>query len=121
FAIAEIVINDTGLPISTSCSLLQGVHQHCHPAAADQAVVPPVVVVEAKGQYLGPSARSQNTEGALLNFGLDAASAQRPALPAVGEDEHGCPGLLRRRAARLDHRTINTVTALVQDRRKVRK
>src|SRR5262249_51064463 len=93
----------------------QGVGQDAHSAATDQAVVPAVIIIQAKREHFRPSAvPAEDTQGALFHLGLDATASQGAALAAVGQDQHGGPSLLRRRAARLDQRTVNTITALVQ-------
>src|SRR5437763_254351 len=79
-----------------------------HTPAADEAVVPAVVVVETESEDVRPAARRQDAQGLLFHLRLDAAAAEGPALAAVGEDEHRGAGLLRRRAARLDHRAVDT-------------
>ena len=48
--------------------------------------------------------RCQGVQRPLPDFGLDAAAAERAGLGAVGEDEHGRAGLLRRRTAGGDDR-----------------
>src|SRR5205809_5876089 len=81
----------------------QGLRQDAHSAAADEAVVPAVVVVEVEDEKLRAIALViQDAQGTLLDLGFDATSAERAALAAIGEDEHRRPRLLRRRAARLD-------------------
>ena len=70
-------------PRSTS-----GLDEHLHPPAADQAVVPAVVVVELKADDFRPCRRSRMRQRLAFHFGLDAAAAQRAGLRAVGEDEH---------------------------------
>src|ERR1700730_1346783 len=87
---------------------LRRIGEDGHAAAADQAVVPAVVVVEAKGEDLAATLGiGQQSQSALLDFGLNAAASQGPLLAAVGEDEHGGAGLLGGRAARLDHGAEN--------------
>src|SRR5262249_12632786 len=77
--------------------------QDGHPAAANQAIVPAVVVVEVESEDFGlAGAGGEDGEGALFDLGLDATAAQRAALAAVGKDQHGGASLLRRGAARLD-------------------
>ena len=84
-----------------------------HAAAADQAVVPAVVVVEAEGEHLGFrfAVTAQGSERLAFDLGLDAAAAEGADLSAVGEDEHGRPGLLRRGAARLDDGAVDAIAA----------
>src|SRR5262249_39492940 len=95
----------------------QGVGENAHTAAADEAVVPAVIVVEAEGQDAGHAVlAAEDAQGPLLDLGLDAAAAEGAALAAVGEDEHGGAGLLRRRAARLDHRAVNALPSLAEHR-----
>ncbi len=80
----------------------QRVQEHGHPAATDQAVIPTVVVVEVERVHLGRRVGlAEQAQSLLLDFGLDTAAAEGAALAAVGEDEHGGPGLLRRGAAGL--------------------
>src|SRR5256885_1374257 len=73
--------------------------------AADETVVPAVVVVETEGEQLGVGLGAvlagEHAQGALLDLGLDAAAAEGAVLAAVGEDEHGGAGFLGRGAARL--------------------
>src|SRR5262249_29192622 len=102
----------------------EGVGEDAHAAAADEAVVPAVVVVEAEGQHLAAALAlraGQDAQGALLDLGLDAAAAEGAALAAVGEDEHGGAGLLRRRAARLDDRAVHALAPRAEGRRQFRK
>ena len=108
--------------IGSAARRAERVGEDGHAAAADQAVVPAVIVVEAEGEHLRPAAvaRPSDAEGTLLDLGLDAAAAEGAALAAVGEDEHGGPGLLRRRAARLDHAQKTHGRPLVQRRRQFR-
>ena len=83
--------------------------EHLHPAAADQAVVPAVVVIELKrGDFGRPSCKIG--QRLALDFGLDAAAAERAGLRAVGEDEHRGAGLLRRRAARFHQPATSDAT-----------
>ena len=70
-----------------------------HAPAANQAVVPAVVVVELKA---GDQRRAlaQHGQRAAFDLGLDAAAAERAGLAAIVEHEHRRAGLLRRAAAR---------------------
>src|SRR5439155_12733928 len=90
--------------------------EDAHAAAADQAVVPAVIVVEREGEDFRAAAGVEGAEGTLLDLRLDAASAEGPALAAVGEDEHGGAGLLGRGAARLDEQAVDQVAALIEGR-----
>src|SRR5262249_39355763 len=93
-----------------------------HASAANQAVVPTIVVVEIEGKEFGLAAAvGQDAKRALLHLGLDAAAAERAALAAVGENEHGSAGFLRGRAARLDHRAVDAVLPALQGRRQFEK
>ena len=77
----------------------KGVDEHFHPAAADEAVVPPVIAVELEREQFG-GAVIEHLQRAAFDFGLDAAAAERPHLRAVRKDEHRRTGFLRRRPAR---------------------
>src|SRR5579871_919744 len=84
------------------------IRKDAHAAAADEAVIPTVIIIKMEGQHLGPlAAGGQCTQGTLAHLGLDAAAAERAALSPIGEDQHGSSRLLRRRAARLDHGAEN--------------
>src|SRR5439155_17957338 len=88
-----------------AASGLKRCRQYAHPPAADQSVVPAVVVIEAKGGELRlRGVAGEGAQGLALDLGLDAATAESAGLAAVWEDQHGRPGFLRRRPARLDHR-----------------
>src|SRR6185437_14035139 len=80
--------------------------ENLHSAAADQAVVPPVVVVELKADHFG-AAGIEAGQSLPLDFGFNAAAAERARLRTVGEDQHCGAGLLRRRAARFDQAAID--------------
>lgn len=80
-------------------------HQHQHPPAADQAVVPAVVVIELKGKQFR-AAFGDHAQRAPLNFRLDAAAAEGARLRTIGEDKHRGAGLLRRGAAGFDEAAI---------------
>jgi hypothetical protein len=85
----------------------QRMSQDGHAAAADEAVVPAVVVVKLEGEDFGAAAGIEAAKGLPLDLGLDAAAAERARLRAVGVDEHRGAGLLRRAAARLHDRTVD--------------
>src|SRR5262245_16750974 len=86
-----------------------------HAPATDQAVVPAVIVVQGEGeQFRLVAAIAQHAQSALLHFRLYAAAAQRSCLAAVREHQHGGPGLLRRRAARLHEGAEDTIAPCVQ-------
>ena len=78
-----------------------------HPPAADQAVVPAVIVVQAEGEDFGPAGVVEPEQRPALHLGLDAPAAERAGLRAVGVDEHRRAGLLRRAAAGLDDRAVH--------------
>ena len=82
-----------------------GVDQHLHAAAADQAVVPTVIVIEMERHDLGPPLVEQEKRAA-FHLGFDTAASQGARLRAIREDEHGGPGLLGRRAASFDEGRI---------------
>src|SRR5205823_1589220 len=83
-----------------------------HAAAADQAVVPAVVVVEVEAEELRfRAAVTERSQGLALDFGLDAAAAEGAGLAAVGENDHGGARLLRRRTACLDDGAVDAAAA----------
>src|SRR2546421_8399426 len=71
--------------------------------AADQAVVPAVIVIEPEFQELG-LIRMEECDRLLANFRFDTPAAERAEGRAVGEHEHLGALLLRRAAARTDDR-----------------
>ena len=81
--------------------------QDRHPAAADQAVVPAVIVVEAEGEDFRLAGVVEAEERSPLDLGLDAAAAEGAGLGAVRVDEHRRAGLLRRAAPGLHHRAVH--------------
>ena len=95
----------------------QGVQEDGHAAAADQAVVPSLNVVQVERPHFGAAAvRLQRLERPQPHFRFDAAAAERTDLAAVRKDKHRGAGLLRRRAARLDHRAVDARPTCLQGR-----
>ena len=88
------------IEIIARSAVRQRIDRDLHAAAADQAVVPAVIVIELKAGDLRLAFR-QNGQGAAFHLGLDASAAQRAGLRAVVEHQHRGAGLLRRAAARL--------------------
>ncbi len=78
-----------------------GIDEHLHATATDQAVVPAVVAIELERHQLG-RAFGEQCQRAAFDFGFDAAAAECSDLRAIGEDEHCRTRLLRRGTARLD-------------------
>ncbi len=70
-----------------------------HPAAADEPVVPAVVVIESKGEDFGSAAGREVMQGLLLDLGFHTPAAESTCLRTVREREHRRPGFLRRRPA----------------------
>ena len=70
----------------------------CHPAAADQAVVPAVVVIEVELQQRR-IARAEFFERTAADLRLDAPAAERAERAGIRAHKHRRPGDLRRRAA----------------------
>ena len=79
------------------------IDQHPHAAAADQSVVPAVVVVQLECEQFGATILQQ-LQAAAFDLGFHAAPPQGADLGTVGEHQHGRPRLLRSRAAGFDQR-----------------
>ncbi len=77
--------------------LRQPSHRDLDRSAADQAVVPAVIVVEFELQQAGP-VRAQHREGLLPHLRLDASTADRAVDSRRVIDEHQRAGRLGRRA-----------------------
>ena len=82
-----------------------GIDEHRHPSAADEAVIPAVISVEVKGENLA-FAFIQQTQRFAFDLGFHATAAERAGLRTVGKNEHRRPGLLRRRSAGFDEHGI---------------
>jgi hypothetical protein len=74
-----------------------------HRPAADQAVVPAVVVVELEGEQLGRP-REQNLDRLHAHLGLDAPAAERSDRLSIGQQQHPRPSRLRRAPPSRDDR-----------------
>jgi hypothetical protein len=79
-------------------------HGHVHDAAADQAVVPAIVVIEAKGEEAALVVSVHQALGAEAHFGFDASAAERADGFAVLPGRAWRAPILRRAAARADDR-----------------
>ena len=99
----------------TTCSSLicQRLRDNTHSPTANEAIVPAIVVVKHEGQEFGPSGLKES-QRPLFDLCFDAAAAERPALAAVGENQHRRAGFLRRRAARFHQRTENARPTVFQ-------
>ena len=94
---------------------LAGRDEHGHAAAADQAVVPAVIVVQSESHYFWAAAAMESRQRSLLHLGFNATAAKGSLLAAIGKDEHGCPRLLRRRPAGFDNGAIDAGSPLKKE------
>ena len=78
-------------------------HVNVHRPAADQPVVPAVIMVEAEREQRGSVHREQ-FDRAPAHFCFDAPPAERADRPPVADEQHPRPALLRRAPARRDDR-----------------
>lgn len=86
----------------------EGIDEHLHASAADESVVPAVVVVELEREDFGGALVDQ-LQGAASDFCFDASAAESADLGAVGEDEHAGAGFLRSRATGFHKQCVGDV------------
>src|SRR5262245_49291522 len=79
----------------------QRINQHLHSSAADQTIIPTVVVVKLKRQQLGFTLIDQ-PQSTAFDLRFDTSAPQRSGLRSIRKDKHRRAGLLRRRPARFD-------------------
>src|SRR4051812_5840000 len=84
-----------------------------HPAAADQAVRPTVIMVEEERMECG-SIPAELPHRLLLHLILDTTAAESPHLAARRVDDHHGPRLLGRRSAGLHDLTEDQFAILLQ-------
>lgn len=87
-------------PCAGSC-ISEAHHRHVQPSAADQAVVPAVVVVQLETEQARGAGR-KHRQGPAPDLGLHAAAADRALRLPAGMDQEHRPGGLRSGAAGVD-------------------
>ena len=95
---------------------MQRVSNDGHASAADEAIVPPIIVIQLERESGGKAQLGQVVQHAAFDLGFDTAAAEGAGLGPVGEDEHGSTGFLRRRPARRHDRAVDARQAEVQRR-----
>ena len=89
------------------------VHEHLHATAADESVVPAVVVIEVESEHISAPA-PLHLEGSSLHFRFHAPAAERTTLLAACVHEHRGAWFLRRGASRRHQPTIDERALLLE-------